>query len=54
MGFDLDLDAVLAILGPILVVAIGAAVVKKAVGIAITLIAILLIGSLILKALGMM
>lgn len=54
MELNLDLDAVLAILGPILMVAIGAAVIKKAVGIAVTLMAILIIGSLILKALGVM
>ena len=37
---DFDFDALLAIIGPILAVAIGAALIKKAIGLAITLIAI--------------
>ena len=51
-AMNFDIDAILAILTPILVVAIGAAVIKKAVGLAITLIAILIIGYMVAQALG--
>ena len=52
MDFNFDFDALLAIIGPILAVAIGAAVIKKASGIAITLIAILIILFMVSQALG--
>ena len=52
MDFNFDFDALAAILVPIFAVAIGAAVIKKAIGIAITLAAILIIGYMVSQALG--
>ena len=49
---DFNFDALAAIIVPIFAVAIGAAVIKKAVGLAITLIAILIIGYMLSQALG--
>ena len=52
MDFNFDFDALIAVLAPIFAVAIGAALVKKAIGLAITLIAILIIALMIMQALG--
>ena len=49
---DFNFDALAAIIVPILVVAIGAAVIKKAIGIVITLVAILIVGFMVARALG--
>jgi hypothetical protein len=48
----MDFEPIIAILGTILVVAIGAAIIKKAVGCAITLVAVAIIAYLVLSFLG--
>ena len=49
---DFNFDAILSVVGPILAVAIGAALIKKAIGLAITLVAILIIAYIVSQSLG--
>ena len=49
---DFNFDALAAIIVPILVVAIGAAVIKKAIGVVITLVAVLSTGLMVARLLG--
>lgn len=49
---DFNLDELLTVLVPIFAVAIGAAVIKKAIGLAITLAAILIIAYMVMQAMG--
>ena len=49
---NFDFNSLLAIIGPILAVIAVAAIVKKAIGIAITLIAILIIAYMVMNGLG--